>query len=57
MKTRKPSGTLEALRAIRENVNDELAGKSLAEQQRYIRECLRNAGVHVPHPRSGRRTA
>ena len=59
MKTRKSrAGMLKTLRAIRDEMNEELAGKSFVEQQRYVRERLKAAGISVPRGRHRRqRTA
>lgn len=59
MKTRKSRpGVVKALRAIRDNVNEELTGKSFVEQQRYVREQLKRANASVSHRQHpGRRSA
>ncbi len=57
--TEAPTKVLTRLRAIRDDLNEQLAGKSFAEQQDYIRRELRRAsrGTSRAAPARRRRTA
>ena len=48
-------GVLAKLRAVRDELNEELAGKSFVEQQRYIRDQLKTKRRPAPRGRSRQR--
>ena len=48
-------GVLAKLRAVRDELNEELAGKSFVEQQRYIRDQLKTKGRPAPRGRARQR--
>ena len=51
MKTRKSQpGVVKALGAIRDSMNEELAGTAFVEQQRHLRQELEKASVSASLP-------
>ncbi len=57
-KSGRPTDVLKRLRAIRDDLNEELAGKSFAEQQKHVRKALKTTSKRrsrTPATRSPRR--